>query len=258
MSNDNAMDKRLEQAKQSLTKKRYDDAIQQYQVILLIDASNVAAMEGLARALIGAHRPMDAIAVCEKALAQNPDLAVFHYLLGYIYDHNGRQGEAERELRRSLELDPSSINAKLTLAALLGDCRSLEESNRIYREVLTIDQENDIALMGQAMNLARMGKHREAARMALRAFWLKPSLNNLKLALAGLHEAYPWGILVFVTLSFLFIEVNARTYAAFCAAPVVVLLGTLAFGLYHLPRKVWAGIYLVSALLVLTIYTMLK
>lgn len=252
------MDNRLERAKQSLTKKRYGDAIQQYQSFLLTDANNVTAMEGLAKALIGARRTIEATTVCERTLAQNPDLAVFHYLLGYIYDHSGRQGEAERELRRSLELDPSSVNAKLTLAALLADCGSLEESNRIYREVITVDQANNIAVMGQAMNLARIGKHRKAARMALRAFWLKPSLYNLKLALAGLHEAYPWGILILVVLSFLFIEVNARTYAAFCAAPVVVLLGMLAFGLYHLPRKVWAGIYLVSALLILTIYTMLK
>ncbi len=77
----------------------------------LEDPRNEAALRGLARHLIAAGRPEEALERVDRALAKHPDVASLHDLRARVLAALGRDEELVAELERALELDPELVSA---------------------------------------------------------------------------------------------------------------------------------------------------
>jgi Flp pilus assembly protein TadD len=72
-------------------------------------------------------------------------------------------GRAEKEARRALALDPSSVPARYNLAVVLAAGGRTSDAERLYRQVLTADSSH----AGSAGNLAKLLVERGAAKEAI-------------------------------------------------------------------------------------------
>jgi tetratricopeptide (TPR) repeat protein len=64
-------------------------------------------------------RPGESMEVLEEGLAKRPGSPDLHYRLGRLYAEGGRRADAEREYRRTIELDGGRKDARLALGSLL-------------------------------------------------------------------------------------------------------------------------------------------
>ena len=83
-------------------------------------AAPESAYLNLALAAYRLGRKSESLQVLEEGSARHPGSADMHYRLGRLYAEGGRRVDAERELRRALELDAGRKDASVALASLLG------------------------------------------------------------------------------------------------------------------------------------------
>lgn len=95
----------------------------------------------IGQAYVNADKPdyNAAIAVLEKAKAINPNSAEVFLALGDAHFGNKNQNEAYSAYRKSYELDPTMIRAKMQLGVLLKGAKAYTEAIKAYDEVLKIN-----------------------------------------------------------------------------------------------------------------------
>jgi tetratricopeptide (TPR) repeat protein len=76
---------------------RHEDAIEQYQKAIALDAGFTDAMHGLARAYQDLNRLDEAIEIAKKISAVDPDDILAHTSLSILYQKKGMVPEAEEE-----------------------------------------------------------------------------------------------------------------------------------------------------------------
>ncbi|MDX1509408.1 MAG: tetratricopeptide repeat protein [Woeseiaceae bacterium] len=88
---------------------RYDDALAHYDQLLTFRPDTESIMLGRADTLLRMERLDDAIAQYEEAVKQFPDSAISLNALGYILtDNTDRHEEAEKYIRKAIEIEPDS------------------------------------------------------------------------------------------------------------------------------------------------------
>lgn len=130
-----------------------------------------------------AHCWKDSITLFEHALSVTRDNWVAEASLGAALLSRPEQAEnAERHLRRALQLQPLSAMAHYNLALLLSDRQQLEEANSEFRQALALDPNHLEARLYLCMNLKRLGAEQELARelqkLKLRAASFPPELRT--------------------------------------------------------------------------------
>ena len=118
--------------------KRYDEAIEQYQKSLLIDANFAIAHKGLAEVYAQTGKHEDAILEIEKAIALSGNSIFILDDLGYIYARAGKKEEALKVLEdlnrlASDEYVPSYGRAVI-FAALARKDEAIASLERAYQE----------------------------------------------------------------------------------------------------------------------------
>lgn len=96
----------------------------------------------LASVLLQQNYPDLAIQMFARASAQQPSNARYAYCLGAALGRSGKMDEAIRELRRSIQLDPSQPDPYLELARLYKKTGQDAESRRIIQEYLRFMPQN--------------------------------------------------------------------------------------------------------------------
>jgi tetratricopeptide (TPR) repeat protein len=100
---------------------RYQDALNDYNAALEIEANLPQAWNGKGNLYYLAERYDDAIAAYERALELKlPELQVAHYNLGLTYEKLGDSAAAERSYNTALEIAPDWAPAREKLQNLLG------------------------------------------------------------------------------------------------------------------------------------------
>jgi predicted Zn-dependent protease len=83
-----------------------------------------------------------AVRMYTRAAAQQPSNARYAYCLGTALERAGKMEDAVKELRRSIELDPSQPDAYLELAQLYRKAGREAESRSALREYLSFMPQN--------------------------------------------------------------------------------------------------------------------
>jgi Flp pilus assembly protein TadD len=91
------------------------------------------------QALLELGRTEEAVAVLERALASNPDLAEPHDLLGLAWVRRGDDRRAESEFRLALVAQPDLATAHANLGSLMARRRDLAQARYHFTRALEID-----------------------------------------------------------------------------------------------------------------------
>ena len=96
----------------------------------------------LASLLLQQNQPRLAIEMFQRAVARQPSNARYAYCLGAALGQAGKSGEAVKELRRSIKLDPSQQEPYLALAEVYQKSGQEAESRRVIEEYLRFMPQN--------------------------------------------------------------------------------------------------------------------
>jgi len=99
-----------------LVEKNPDAANKEFDAAVQANPKSLAAVQAKVTALVAEKKIKEAIQFAESAVKGNEKDAGFHTLLGGLYLTDGQHDKASASFRRSLELDPKSVGARLGLA----------------------------------------------------------------------------------------------------------------------------------------------
>jgi tetratricopeptide (TPR) repeat protein len=121
---------------------------------------------GCERAFAGKPQQSIAESVFRKLAKEQPDKPQVHYLLGYLYEEEGRDLAAVPEYQRAVELDPDYLNAWKKLDSAPATALSPAERSRIALNIIRLDPAgkhcspnldgvNDLAAVWDQLTLAQ-------------------------------------------------------------------------------------------------------
>jgi cytochrome c-type biogenesis protein CcmH/NrfG len=117
----------------------------------------------------------NALTLWSDTVAKSPGKARPHLLLGEALVRAGRRTEAERELRRAVDIDPGYPAGRTSLATFLQRSGRSAEAESQYREVLRLDPDHLAAVFNMADILWSTGRRDEASRLYRRYLELAPT-----------------------------------------------------------------------------------
>lgn len=101
----------------------------------------VPILEALARAHLDSHQPNEAFDFAGAILGHRPDHALAHFWRGLALEQAGRwRGEADRDYRRAVELEPDNFEFRLRLAGYLSPRGEFAAEARELLERLRAEQ----------------------------------------------------------------------------------------------------------------------
>lgn len=109
----------------------------------------------------------------------SPNSGFIHYLFGATYLAQEQVEKATQSFELALQLDPKIIEAKLALAKIALTKDDTRRAEKLYREVLKIQANNDQALVSLAGMYHRKGDDKEMLK------WLNKSRKNNSASLAS-------------------------------------------------------------------------
>jgi tetratricopeptide (TPR) repeat protein len=148
-----AADDLLVSAGQLLHSGKYEDAAKSYRTILITQPASADAHAGLALALLKQDKVAEALASAKAAMAQFPDAAVLHAMLGEIYFRKGWISDAEQEFRKALKLDHKQARAWLGLARVADIVCKRKTAKKYYDQAHALDAQDPDVLRGWAGTL---------------------------------------------------------------------------------------------------------
>jgi predicted O-linked N-acetylglucosamine transferase (SPINDLY family) len=154
--------------------------------------TRMTAPEALAIALdhLRSGRPAEAEGVCREVLAQVPELADAHRVLGMTLHAAGRREEAIAAFQRAAKIAPDAAVAHNDLGVALRGAGRLEEAIAAYQRALVLEPDNALALNNMGNALRDLGCLEEAAAALASAVRVDPGSatahNNLGAALEGI------------------------------------------------------------------------
>jgi tetratricopeptide (TPR) repeat protein len=156
------------------------------------NAGRVTALAGLALALFLGSLTLKRNAVWATPLTlwsdsaqKSPGKARPHLLYAESLEAIGKRGEAERELRRGVEIDPDYPSARTSLATFLQKSGRLPEAEAEYRVALRLDPAQYAAVFNLAELLWRSGRRDEAAELYRRFMVLAPASDRAGRSIAS-------------------------------------------------------------------------
>ena len=129
----------------------------------------------------------DAIRLAEAAVKADPAKSKAHAALGLALRVNFKLDESAAAYAKALEIEPTSIPIKRSLADLRRATGKADESVTLYREILAADEKDQSSRNGLVLSLFDAGKTEEAEKELARA--LEASPNNIML-IAGVAYWY--------------------------------------------------------------------
>ena len=170
--------------------------------------------------LAGGYRIEEAIR--EMRLAQQLNPSVGHEDLGVIYNHLGFEEQSIRELKRAIEIDPTSVVPQDRLAEAYVWFGKYEEAIVAYDRVIAIEPNNLNAYQYGALPFLYKNQFDEAQRRLERALALNPrshlalSYRGLLLALKGQFKEAEAQIPEIIQRGQKFRSYHHATYAIAC------------------------------------------
>jgi len=106
------------------------------------------------------------LAITDKALSIDPNLAEAHAARGVALANSGQRAEAAAAFERALELDPNSFDANLSFARFCVTDGELERAVQLYTKALEIQPEDSQPPLLMQTVLRTLGRIEEAEKYA--------------------------------------------------------------------------------------------
>lgn len=152
--------------------------------------SETTAALAAAQAWQRLERNEDSIPILEKLVAEQPDTAVAHFLLGAAYERTGQRQKAVASLRRVLELQPDFHAALNYLGYTYAEAgENLDEALRLVRRAVALDPDNGSYVDSLGWTYYRLGHHEQARGYLERAARLEPTDATLQEHLGDVYVA---------------------------------------------------------------------
>jgi tetratricopeptide (TPR) repeat protein len=129
----------------ALAENKADEAAGFYENALSIEGTNFNALSGLIRLHAAKNELNKAHLRIDQILNTYPTNASLHYLKAQIYGFERNSGQAEVELRKTLELDPNYIAAYSSLGALFINTKQEDRAIAEYQKILERRPDNATA-----------------------------------------------------------------------------------------------------------------
>ncbi|HVP13521.1 MAG TPA: sulfatase-like hydrolase/transferase [Phycisphaerae bacterium] len=165
---------------------QFKEAEQEYAASLRTVPDSAQKWCKLGDALYFQAKITEAITCYQQSLSVSDAYVLSHNRLGVIYLQRQSLDEAYRHLRRCMDLDSASVNARVPYAEVLSQMGRHEEAVKLLQETLRDTPKSAAAYqtLGRALVAAHRGAEAvDALRAACRAL---PNDLSLKSALAGL------------------------------------------------------------------------
>ena len=111
-----------------------------------------------------------------------------HFSLGYYLFKAGRFGEAEKHLRRSLDLAPTSANSRFYLAKISETEGYLGRAEELYREIVNLRPNHAKALAALGRLALKDGRLQQAEGLLKRSVVLDPDYRQSRYTLGLLYS----------------------------------------------------------------------
>ena len=115
---------------------QFDPAIAQYRKAVALNHNYVAAYHRLALLLSATGQHLEAAETLQRAVAQRPENAVLRNNLGFEWMLAQQWDDAERELRKAIELQPDLAASHINLGMVLAKSGRFGESLAAFQVVL--------------------------------------------------------------------------------------------------------------------------
>jgi len=136
------------------------------------------------------NNPSASLAQFERAVAQFPSFYEAYLQMGLAYMELGQAGEAEKALRKSIDLSGDGYSdADFALSGLLADQDRLVEAERIARRRLAVAPASWQGQFQLGRVLLGMHQLQEAEQSAQKAHSIKPDFSAIYILLANIHLA---------------------------------------------------------------------
>jgi len=129
---------------------RWDEAIQAYRRVVLLDPTYAAAWNNLGLLLHRVGHYAEARTAYEAALKHDPLCCESAYNLGSLDEDEGRPDDAISHYRRALQLSPDYADAHFNLAAVLARAGRPVEAGAHWQRYLALDAESPWARIARA------------------------------------------------------------------------------------------------------------
>lgn len=121
----------------ALDNEEFEEAIQCYKKILMIEPSLLNIRNEYALALIYNGQQDKAIKQLDKLIAQEPDNATYLYNLGGAYESKGDDQEAISFYKKASEKDPNDINIVYKLSDVYTKLKDYTNARKVINEALS-------------------------------------------------------------------------------------------------------------------------
>lgn len=127
-----------------------------------------------------------AVERCRSTLEIEPDFALAHLVLGWVYREQGRHEDAVAALERAVELSPGSLDHRAWLGHALAVAGDTDGAGTILEELDDLAEERYVSAGHRALVLAGLDRREEA-------------LDGLETAF---EERFPWLVFLRVEPAF--------------------------------------------------------
>ncbi len=194
----------IEQAKQCVKARQFDEAISLFQQAIALDEFNVKLHESLVSAYVLAKEFEPATAQLERILRIAPQNVNAMINLGAMYNKIGKHAEAVAVLRKAITKDKDSSHGYYNLGIAQRHLNDLVMAAWAYREAIRIDPQMADAHQNLGNVLLEMGQLKQAIGHYEAALAIKPDFLSAKRGLERAKEeqdktrqaANPFGRLV--------------------------------------------------------------
>jgi tetratricopeptide (TPR) repeat protein len=180
----------LERGSTAVRENRLADAVASYRELVRLDPSDAIAYKYLGVALARSGNREEALKQYTHALQLNPNNPTVHYDMGILLFESGKEEAAISHFREAVRLDPGSVSAHFQLANLLMR-RGKDEAGREYQTVVSLDPQNALARLMQAMAAVHGGNYAQARSLLEDSAAAFPRDADIANALARLLVAAP-------------------------------------------------------------------
>lgn len=167
--------------------RRFKEAEQHWQRAAAIDPKNRAARQSLVELYRSGGRLAEAVPICEQLRELEPQNPTYHLNTGVIYGELQRYDDAEAEIRKAIELNPTYPCAHRTLVRLmLVRNERLPEARILAQKLVALEPTaGNYVILGEACR--RAGDAQGAREAAKRVMELAPGGVNAGGASLGLQ-----------------------------------------------------------------------
>lgn len=174
-------------ANQLVAQGRAVEAVAVFEDLLRDEPDDVSVMRDMARALIILRRLEKAEQLLNRALEIDPESEITHHLLAAMYRAKGAYAAALQEIDEAIRMAPNSGSAYALRGSILSKMGRLEAALAAYRESIRLDARNPRIHAVICSTLGKLQRWTEAQQACEKAATVNPDAPQVLLALSTVY-----------------------------------------------------------------------